>query len=216
MRLCATHNAGPPSHGAAGKLRPEISGSSPGASPRFLHRRPRSRKQPSATYVGLMTGSPLCLRHVEMPLDGFFYSSGTLLARILGSLFAVSRHGEFLILNRNGLLHLFDLNCEACVGTCDGPAERSLHATFIVIVGIVYLCGITTEWRFYIAQDAHQQPGLLVKIKLYWRSIVAYSRDNVSLISADLFLLLHMQLFEHLNQSTGEKQLRVQSGCIRF
>jgi hypothetical protein len=60
-------------HFGAGKLRPEISGSSPGASPRFLHRRPRSRKQPSATCVGLMTGSPLCLGHVEMPLDGFFY-----------------------------------------------------------------------------------------------------------------------------------------------
>ena len=60
------------------------------------------------------------------------------------------RLGEFLVVDRNILLHLVDLNCEASARASDGPTKRSPHPAFLAIICVVYLGGIKAKGRIHI------------------------------------------------------------------
>src|ERR1700686_3822798 len=76
------------------------------------------------------------------------------------------RVDELGVVDRNVLLHVGDLDCEASTRTCQGPAVRNLHAVRVAIVRIVDLRGHASQRGLAIADQAQEKSSLLVKLQL--------------------------------------------------
>src|SRR5215472_29508 len=94
--------------------------------------------------------------------------------------------GELSVVDGDVLLDTVDLDSKSPGGAGECPAERSLHALDITVVGVVDLDRIESQRGIGEAQHAHEKARLLVEIELYGRLAFAHGHKHVSIAVADL------------------------------